>query len=273
MIRRIGCILLLLLGGSLATESLHPVIPPTTTFSVQGIAELDDDIYSGDMELSAQYAILPQLSVYLDGAFRFLGYSYEFSTKGYVHNYCNLHINGFNETYAGIKWQPLPYFGLDVGWRFPPGEGSQKNRFHRLNIEPFTLLRFSRALTLGTAIRYNVFLEDKNYMPGNEIGLKASFIWKPGWNEAQGTGWRFSETALYQARIQDSENRNLAKPYRKMYDKYSGLKIKFDVEHFFSIAGIPIGFGINYEIHEGTLFGFETGHRIGVKMDINKGAL
>lgn len=268
MVKRIGCILLLFTGFVLATEPLHPILPPTTTFSVQGTVELDDDVYSGDMEVSAQYAPIPQLSIYLDGAFRFLGYSYEFSTKGYVHNYCNLHINGFNETYAGTRWQILPYFGLDLGWRFPPGEGSQKNRFHRLNIEPYTLLQFSRNLVLGTAIRYNVFLEDRNYMLGNEIGLKASFVWQPGWDATHSAGWRFTETALFQARIQNSENRNLAKPYRKMDDKYQGFKIKFDAERFFDIKGISLGLGINYEIHEGLLFGFETGHRIGFKMSV-----
>ena len=192
-----------------ATEPLHPISLPTSSLSIQGSVELDEDVYSGDMEVSAEYAFHPRLSLYVDGAFRFLSYSYEYSTEGYIHNYCNLHVNGFNETYVGAKGMILPYLGLNVGWQFPPGEGSQKNRFHRLNVEPFGLLQFSRQLTLGTAIRYNTFLEDKNFKPGDEIGIKASFVWKPGWNDSLKTGWEFSEIFLYQARIEESENRNL----------------------------------------------------------------
>ena len=165
----IVCISFLLGVAAHATEILHPILPPTSKASVQGIVELDEDVYSGDMTVSLEYAPFSRFSIYADGAFRFLSYSYEYSTEGYIHNYCNLHVNGFNETYVGAKGMILPYLGLNVGWQFPPGEGSQKNRFHRLNVEPFGLLQFSRQLTLGTAIRYNTFLEDKNFKPGDEI--------------------------------------------------------------------------------------------------------
>ena len=265
----VGCLVLIGFVTCFATESLHPISLPTSLFSVQGTVELDEDIYSGDLEISAEYAVHPRLSLYVDGTFRFLSYSYEFSTEGYIHNYCNLHVNGFNETYVGAKGMMLPYLGLNVGWQFPPGEGSQKNRFHRLNVEPFSLLQVSRRLTLGTAVRYNMFLEDKNYKPGDEIGIKASFVWKPGWNDEKRTGWMLSETFLYQTRIKDSENRNLAKKYRKMDDKYNGYKIKFDAVRYLSAYGLPFGFGINYEIHDGTLFGFETGHRIGLYLQVS----
>jgi hypothetical protein len=177
-------------------------------------------------------------------------------------------VNGFNETYVGAKGMILPYLGLNVGWQFPPGEGSQKNRFHRLNVEPFGLLQFSRQLTLGTAIRYNTFLEDKNFKPGDEIGIKASFVWKPGWNDSLKTGWEFSEIFLYQARIEESENRNLDSRYRGMKDKYQGIKMKFEAMRYFNIAGFSTGFGLNYEIHDGTLFGFETGHRVGIEINV-----
>ena len=252
----------------LATEPLHPISLPTSSLSIQGTVELDEDVYSGDMEVSAEYAVHPRLSLYVDGAFRFLSYSYEYSTEGYIHNYCNLHVNGFNETYVGAKGMILPYLGLNVGRQFPPGEGSPKNRFHRLNVEPFGLLQFSRQLTLGTAIRYNTFLEDKNFKPGDEIGIKASFVWKPGWNDSLKTGWEFSEIFLYQARIEESENRNLDSRYRGMKDKYQGIKMKFEAMRYFNIAGFSTGFGLNYEIHDGTLFGFETGHRVGIKMQV-----
>ena len=251
-----------------ATEPLHPISLPTSSLSIQGTVELDEDVYSGDMEVSAEYAFHPRLSLYVDGAFRFLSYSYEYSTEGYIHNYCNLHVNGFNETYVGAKGMILPYLGLNVGWQFPPGEGSPKNRFYRLNVEPFGLLQFSRQLTLGTAIRYNMFLEEKNFKPGDEIGIKASFVWKPGWNDSLKTGWEFSEVFLYQARIEESENRNLDSRYRGMKDKYQGIKMKFEAIRYFNIAGFSTGFGLNYEIHDGTLFGFETGHRVGIKMQV-----
>ncbi|MBR6833765.1 MAG: hypothetical protein IKM81_10335 [Fibrobacter sp.] len=264
----IGCILLFACVACLATENLHPVAAPTTYLGIQGTVELDEDVYSGDMEVSAEYAVHPRLSLYVDGVFRFLSYSYEYSTEGYIHNYCDLHVNGFNETYVGAKGIIFPYLGLNLGWRFPPGEGSQKNRFHRLNIEPFSLLQVSKKLTVGTAFRYNAFLEDKNFKPGDEVGFKASLIWKPGWNDSLKKGWEISEVFLYQVRIEESENRNLDKPYRGMKDKYRGMKMKFDAMRYFNIAGLSTGFGLNYEIHEGTLFGFETGHRVGIKMNV-----
>lgn len=264
----VGCLILISFVTCLATEPLHPISLPTSSLSIQGTVELDEDVYSGDMEVSTEYAFHPRLSLYVDGAFRFLSYSYEYSTEGYIHNYCNLHVNGFNETYVGAKGMILPYLGLNVSWQFPPGEGSPKNRFHRLNVEPFGLLQFSRQLTLGTAIRYNTFLEDKNFKPGDEIGIKASFVWKPGWNDSLKTGWEFSEIFLYQARIEESENRNLDKRYRGMKDKYQGIKMKFEAMCYFNILGLSVGLGLNYEIHEGTLFGFETGHRVGIEINV-----
>ena len=260
----IACTLFLFAVAAHATEVLHPILPPASSLSIQGTEELDEDVYSTDMAVSLEYAPLSRISLYVDGSFRFMSYSYEYSTEGYLHNYCNLHVNGFNETYAGIRGILYKNIGLDLGWRFPPGAGSQKNRFHRLNVEPFTYLQFSRHLVLGTSLRYNMFLEDKNYMPGDEIGIKASFVWSPGRNDSLHTGWKFSEVFLYQARISDSENRNLDKRFRKMDDKYRGYKMKFDATRFFRIYGLPVGIGFNYEIHDGTLFGFETGHRVGI---------
>ena len=266
--KRIGSLVLAFFAASVATESLHPVLPPTTFAAIQGTAELDEDVYSGDMDVSVELAPLSHFSLYIDGSFRFLSYSYEYSTKGYIHNYCNLHVNGFNETYLGAKWLMLHHLGLSVNWKLPPGEGSQKNRFHRLNLEPFALLYRSQRLTVGTAFQYDTFLEDRNYKPGDEIGIKASFVWRPFWNDTLHTGFQFSEILLYQARIKESENRNLDKPYRKMDDQYRGMKIKFDATQYFYIFKKPIGFGINYEIHEGTLFGFETGHRLGLEIKV-----
>lgn len=251
-----------------ATEALHPQFPPATGISIDQSLELDDDVYSTDLTVSGEYAFSPAFSIYADASFRFLSYSYEYSTKGYIHNYCNLHVNGFNETYIGAKALLYRNAGLNIGWRFPPGEGSQKDRFHRLNIEPFTFLHVSRRLLLATSLRYNLFLEESNYKPGDEIGFTASFSWKPFWNFQRNTGWEFTETFLYQYRINESENRNLEKPWSKMDDKYKGMKIKFDLARSILIYSKTFSFGAFYEIHKGTLFGFETGHKIGFKIKV-----
>lgn len=265
--------MVLLVVNASATESLHAITTPSTWGSIDASIELDEDVYSADMSVSAEFAFPLGNglgSLYADGAFRFLSYSYEYSTKGYIHNYCNLHVNGFNETYLGAKLMPfgknfgaMQNVGLNLGWRFPPGEGSQLQRFHRLNVEPFYTFAFTRDLTLGGALRYNKFLEADDFAPGDEIGIKASWIWKFLWNEKSNTGWIFDEVILYQMRIQESKNFHLAKRFQKMDDQYKGLKIRFDFQRVFGFAPIPVSFGINYEIHKGTLFGFETGHRIG----------
>lgn len=247
-----------------ATEVLHPLLPPKTWASTEGSVELDDDVYSADLTLSGEFAY-PLLggmaSLYVDVSFRFLSYSYEYAIDGYIHNYCNLHVNGINETYIGAKyWFNGP--GLNLGWRFPPGEGSQLNRFHRLNIEPFYTYRFSKNINLGTSIRYNKLYREKDFEPGDEIGFKFSLDWKFLWNEEENSGWIFDQVFLYQVRFQESENLHMAGTYRKMDDAYQGLKIRFDVSRV--LGFVPIGVGFNYEFHQGTLFGFEVGHRIGI---------
>lgn len=260
-------------GVAWGTEILRPVLAPRTFVTVAGFAELDEDVYSADMVASAEYALTDWLSIYVDGAFRFFSYSYEYSLRdGYLHNYANLHVNGFNETYVGAKLMvPRPLLknsGVNLGWRIPPGEGSQRNRFHRLNVEPFTLYNLSRNLLLGTAFRYNMFLEESSYKTGDEVGFRMSLVWRPFWKEADLSGWLVSETFLYQKRIAESENRNLKTPYRKMDDNYQGVKMSVDVGYRFAgfkygLNYVPLTLGLNYEMHVGTLFGFETGHRLG----------
>ena len=268
MFKRLGLILLCTTLHCVATEVLHPITPPTTHAIAEGTFELDEDVYSFDTRFSIELAPTERFSLYADVSYRFMEYSYEYSTKGYVHNYCNLHTNGFNETYVGFRSIIFRHIGLDWGWRFPPGEGSRLQRFHRLNIEPFVYLPFSKSLLLGTSLRYNRFLEDKNYKPGDEIGIKASFVWKLRWDEEKGTGWKISETALFQTRFHDSKNLNLEEEYSSMDDRYSGFKFRFDVSRSFSLFKVPIGIGLDYEIHKGTLFGFETGHRIGAYFNL-----
>ena len=247
-----------------ATEGLVPLHFPATAISLEEAEELDDDVYSNDLTVSGEYALTDWFSFYGSSSFRFASYSYEHSTEGYIHNYCNLHVNGFNESYLGVRTLFYRNFGLDAGWRFPPGEGSQKDRFHRLNAEPFVLFPATRHLLLGTALRYNKFLEDKNFEPGDEIGFKTSLLWKFWWSDSEQTGWKLSEVLLYQARFQESENHNLAKNCRKMDDKYKGMKIAFALARDFRLFDTPLELGLNYTINKGTLFGFETGHRVGI---------
>lgn len=259
-----SCLLVLCPIAIWATEILHPVQPPKTTASTAAIFELNDDVYSTDAVLSLEVAPVEWISLYTDASFRFMSYSYEMSLKGYEHNYCNLHVNGFNETYLGAKATILDHFGLDINWRFPPGEGSQKNRFHRLNVEPFAFMNIRKNLLGGISLRYNTFLEDANYKPGDEIGAKGSFIFKFFWNEYLLTGWTLESIFLFQARIQSSENHNMKKPYQDMKDKYQGTKMKFELTRHFDMFSKHVGLGIIYEMNNGTLFGFETGHRIGL---------
>ena len=260
------CFCLQSAGGS---ELIYPVATPHSRLEYVFAAELDDDLYSGDLVLSGEYAPCDCFSVYLDGSYRLLSYSYEYSSKGYVHNYAKLHVNGLNETYLGVKMMAFRNFGVNAGWRFPPREGSQKERFHRLNVEPFVVLDLSRNLELGASFRYDTFLERKLYKPGDELGLRASIVWKPLMEPGEVSGWTFSETVLFQTRIQESENRGLDKPYRQMDDIYQGFKMKFTAMRFLDFLKVPFGVGLNYELQRGTLFGFETGHRIGIVLRAN----
>lgn len=254
---------------SFATETLRPVSVPRSFIGYGFAAELDDDIYSGDLSLSAQYAPCDCFGIYADVSYRLLSYSYEFSSEGYIHNYAKLHVSGLNETYLGFKMMANDHFGMDMNWRLPPREGSQKNRFHRLNVEPFGTFSITKRLDAGVSLRYNTFLEKQNYKPGDEVGVKASILWCPFDVPGEAPLWNFAGTALFQMRIEESENRNMEKAYRKMDDIYQGFKMKFSAMRYFDFMKVPFGVGIDYEIHQGTLFGFETGHRIGVTLSAN----
>lgn len=253
-------------ANCLATETLFPIDIPESRAAVGETVELDDDVYSTDLNAFIEFAPARFFSIYASGAFRFLSYSYEYTTEGYIHNYCNLHVNGFNETYVGAKILVWHGLGINANWRFPPGEGSQENRFHRLNVEPFYAWQATQHLVIGTSVRYNMFLEDLNYKPGDEIGLRGTLAWKFLWSDAQKSGWKFTEQFLYQKRIVDSENRNLLKPYRKMKDTYSGIKFDYEIARYFGICSKSLGIGLNYQIQKGNLFGFETGHLVGLKL-------
>ena len=249
-----------------AAETLHPIKTPENKFSVRGIIELDEDIYSGDLLLYGEFApsvFKKRFSIYGESSFRFLSYSYDYEWFRYLHNYANLHVNGFNESYLGFKFKILSFLGLNFNWRFPPGEGSQKNRFSRFHIEPFAFYKFSKDLFLGTSVMYDSFLEKENFNPGDEFGFKWSFIWRFFWNDSLKTGFEWTETLLYKQRLFNSENKNLLKPYQNMHDKYAGIKVSTNLTRYFRLFSQIFGLGLDYEIHRGTLFGFEDGHKLG----------
>lgn len=269
LFRLIFSVLVLWIGDGFATENLLPVSGPRSLLEYSFAAELDDDVYSGDLSLSAQYAFCNCFGVYLESSYRLLSYSYEYSTEGYVHNYAKLHVSGLNETYLGFKMMAFRNFGVNWNWRFPPREGSQKERFHRMNVEPFGIFLLAKNLELGTSLRYDTFLERKYFQPGDELGAKVSMVWRPFDNPGSAPQWMFAGTALFQTRIQESENHNLKKPYQKMDDIYQGLRMRVSARRYFDFMKVPFGVGLDYEIHTGTLFGFETGHRIGVTLSAN----
>ena len=262
MLRVAGLTLFILSFSVFATETLHPVSAPANSIQVSGAFELNEDVYSADMALSAEISPVDFLSVYADASFRFLSYSYEYAIGGYIHNYCNLHVNGFNETYVGMKALAYHGIGLDVNWRFPPGEGSQENRFHRLMLSPFVTYSPWESLSLGTAFRYATFIESDNLKRGDEAGFKASLTWKFFQNKRNKSNWQLTEIFLFEKRIESSRNNNMKSPYSDMQDTYSGIKFKFSLVRNFRLCDFPLGIGLDYEIHKGTLFGFETGLRL-----------
>lgn len=258
------------LGNAFAAESLRLVTAPRSWLEYSFWVELDEDVYSGLLTLQGEYAPCRRVSVYLDGSYRLLSYSYDYSLRdGYIHNYAKLHVSGLDETYVGVKTLIYGPLGLDINWRFPPRDGSQKNRFQRLNVEPYGVFSLAKNLELGASVRYDTFLEDKNFLPGDELGAKASVVWRPFDVPGKAPTWLFAGTALFQSRVQESENHNLKKPYQKMDDIYQGLKMKVSAKRYFDFMKVPFGVGLDYEIHTGTFFGFETGHRIAVTLSAN----
>lgn len=266
MLRRLCCFLVLCPLIIWASEIQHPILPPSTFINLKGNVDQLDDVYSADLNLSIEYALFNMFSLYSDAAFRFLGYGFEYSKEGYVHNYCNYHMNGFNETYLGAKIMIGDVFGINANWRFPPGNGAQENRFHRFNIEPFFTFAFSDSLKIGGAIRYNKFLEQDHLQPGDELGAKISFYARAFWYDVEQTGWVYTGSLLYQVRFMESENHNMAKDYQKMDDRYQGLKFDINCTRYFALFPIPLGFGFDYQIHIGNLFGAEMGQQFGIHL-------
>ena len=243
-----------------ATESVRPVSIPQSSVVLGGVAELRDDVYSADARLSTELALNERLSVYSDISYRFVSLQYDFYGFKQRHEMINLRVNGMNESYLGIKFFPVKYFGIGFNWRFAPGGGSRNDRFPRLGVEPMAVYPFSRSLSLGALFGYYTFFERDNFQPGDELGGSVSLVWRPFLEADPFHGFQFSYVFLFRCRVGESENLKMAAPYRKMNDLYSGFRMRYEAAYF--LRSVPLGYGASYEISRGTLFGFETGHRI-----------
>lgn len=266
-IRKTLKVVLLLGLASIATfarETVSPVRAPESFVLLGALAELRDDVYSGDINVAGEYAPCNCFSTYGDFAYRLVSYEWNTMAHDQIHEMVNLRVNGLNESYLGMKLMPFPFAGVDVSWRLPPREGSRVNRFHRLGVSPFGLYEFSRNMALGAAAEYFTFLEERDFQPGDELGLKGSISWKLLWDRDDHSGWKFDYVFLYRWRIQESENLSLRKPYRKMDDLYRGYKMRVDAARYFSSFGNSLGIALFYEMNRGHLFGMETGHTLGL---------
>ena len=255
-------IVALLAASAFATEPLRPALPPQTTVGVGAIAELRDDVYSGDIGWNVEIATCDCFSLYTDLSYRLVSYEWDTMWHGQRHEAVNLQVNGMNESFVGVKFFPMRWLGVVANWRFQPGEGSRVERFNRLGVEPTILYWFSRGLLLGYSMQYYTFVENENFQPGDEIGLKASFVWNLLWNYAKRTGWRIGYAFLYRWRVEESKNFNMLKAYQKMDDAYRGFRMRGDVSYYFGWFPFPLGMGMAYEMNRGEMFGFETGHRV-----------
>lgn len=247
-----------------ARETVSPVRAPESFVLLGALAELRDDVYSGDINVAGEYAPCNCFSIYGDFAYRLVSYEWNTMAHDQIHEMVNLRVNGLNESYLGMKLMPFPFAGVDVSWRLPPREGSRVNRFHRLGVSPFGLYEFSRNMALGAAAEYFTFLEERDFQPGDELGLKGSISWKLLWDRDDHSGWKIDYVFLYRWRIQESENLSLQKPYRKMDDLYRGYKMRVDAARYFSSFGNSLGIALFYEMNRGHLFGMETEHTLGL---------
>ncbi|WP_405340387.1 hypothetical protein [Fibrobacter sp.] len=252
------------LVSAVARESILPVRGPESYALFGGVAELRDDVYSADLNVAGEFAPCHCFSIYGDFSYRLLSYEYDVMFHDQRHEALNLHVNGLNESYLGVKLMPFSFVGVVFNWRLPPREGSRVNRFYRIGVTPYGLYEFSRNMTLGAAMEYFTFLEERNFQPGDELGLKGSISWKLLWDRNDYSGWKFDYVLLYRWRIQESRNLNLDKPYQKMDDLYRGMKLRIDAARYFSVFKNSLGAAFFYEMNRGHLFGMETGHTLGL---------
>lgn len=240
---------------------------PSTSVLLGGLGSLRNDVYSVDMKLLGEIAPVKYVSVYGDFSYRFFSYLFDMTFHKARHSPVNMDVNGFNESYIGLKIFPLQYLGIGANWKIPPGEGSRKDRMKRLGIEPMVAYSLNTRLLVGGMLGYYTYFEQENLQLGDELGGEFSFIWKPFLEAHEKKGFQIAYVFLFRSRIEESQNMNMDKPYRGQNDYYKGFRLKLDMAYDFET--IPLGIGAFYEMNRGLLFGFETGHQVGLYLRSN----
>lgn len=241
-----------------ALEQVLPVTPPHSAISLGAVASLNDDVYSGDFNLSGEVALNPRLSVWGTTSYRFISYQYELMMHDQLHEYVNLRVSGLNATHIGFKYFPLEFFGFGSSWRFRSHSGDIKEHYDRLDASLMGLYPVSPRLRLGASFDTFTYFERLEYQPGKELGGRLSFVWKPA-------KWEVSEVLMYRHRMDESRNLTMDGPYQGMDDEYSGIKARIAVSRALCEA-FPFSIGFAYEMSKGTLFGFETGHLVEISI-------
>lgn len=238
-----------------AAEFLRPVSLPQNEIRLGAIADLQDDIYSADGHLFAELALRNRVGIFLDGSYRFV--SCEFNTKLHqqIHEIMFRDVNGLNSSLIGLEIFPFIHYGFAFAYTIPATNGETQERFPQMLFDLQAVFPFSRRMSFGYAFEYLTYQERTNYQPGDELGAKASLEWNLG-------GLYFSYVFLYRHRIEQSLNYNLAKPYQKMKDAYQGIRMLAELSWPHRLKLVTVDPGVSYQITKGTLFGFETGHRM-----------
>lgn len=242
------------LSSVFSAEALHPVDSPRHSAKVGMDVLLNDDVYSLDVGFSGEWAFCNCFSIYGDVSYRTVSYEFETMWHDQIHEKVNLQVNGFSSAIVGFKYFPVAFAGFGAHFRTPPGDGDQSDH-SRLGFEGLGLWNFSKNLKLGASLEYLHYLEDEDFAWGDELGAKLSLIWKIA-------SWEMENVFLFRHRLNESLNLSLDKDYQKMDDQYGGFKWRLSVTKYWNVQKIPLGLGAAYEMNRGTLFGFETGHRV-----------
>lgn len=249
--------------AAFATEILKPVSRPSSEILIGGIADLRDDVYSGDGRFAAEISPIKYFSIFTDVTYRLVSYEFDTMLHDQIHELIDLRVNGLNATTVGTKVFPLENYGLTFAYRFPSRDGDRRERFPRISAELQSVYDFSRRMQFGYALEFLTYGERTNFQPGNEIGSRFSCLWNL-------SNWEFTYAFLFRHRVEQSLNYNLDKPYRKMDDEYSGYRMHMGVGRNIALGTLVLKPGIAYEITRGTLFGFETGHRVELLLRVSR---
>lgn len=252
---RILFALMVLAGVAQAAEMLAPVAAPANSFLLSGVADLRDDVYSGDVRAAFEIAPVNFASVFVDGSYRFK--TYEFNTKlhGQIHELIDLRVEGLNATTVGAKVFPIENFGIAIAYTFPAREGNTREHHPKFKTELQSVFPLLSWIRIGYALEYLKNFERNALQLGDELGSKASVVLDV-W------GLELAYVFLFRSRVEESVNRHLAKPYRGMGDNYQGYRMHVELSKVCKFRLFSIRPGVSYEMSKGYLFGFETGHRL-----------